>query len=87
MPDDDVKVKAFPTPSPMPEPKPTPPPPPTVARVVMHGRRPWVVGETIGLSRGYTFTPGSPVEVTAADAKILMGREWDGRRFVRVDDD
>lgn len=57
---------------------------PATVNVIMRARRPWAVGETIGLSRGYSFAPGVPVEVAAADAAILVGREWDGRRFLRA---
>lgn len=61
--------------------------PPTAKReaVVMSARRPWSIGQSIGLSRGYTFEPGKAIEVTAEDARILCGREWDGRRFRRAD--
>lgn len=58
--------------------------PPATVNVIMRARRPWAIGESIGLSRGYTFAPGVPVEVAAADAAILCSREWDGRRFVRA---
>ena len=49
--------------------------------VVMTGRRTWIIGESIGLSQGYTFVPGAPIEVTPGDAKLLLSREWDGRSF------
>lgn len=52
--------------------------------VVMSARRPWSIGQSIGLSRGYTFEPGKATEVTAEDARILCGREWDGRTFKRA---
>lgn len=52
--------------------------------VVMSARRPWSIGQSIGLSSGYTFEPGKATEVTAEDARILCGREWDGRTFKRA---
>ena len=53
----------------------------------MTGRRPWTVGDSISLSVGYTFVPGVPIVVTAADAKVLCGRkDWDGRHFEHVGD-
>lgn len=52
--------------------------------VVMTARRPWSIGQSIGLSRGYTFVPGEVTEVTVGDAAVLCGREWDGRTFKRA---
>lgn len=60
-------------------------PPAKATTVVMSARRPWSIGQSIGLSRGYTFEPGKAVEVTAEDARILCAREWDGRAFRRAD--
>lgn len=59
---------------------------PATALVVMTGRRPWAVGESIGLSQGYSFEPGVPVAVAEADAKLLVGKKdgWDGRHFERA---
>lgn len=58
---------------------------PTTVEVVMSGGRTWHIGESIGLSRGYMFSPGMAVEVTEADARILCRGNWDGRSFERVD--
>lgn len=60
---------------------------PVTVSVLMSGRRPWAVGDAIGLSQGYTFEPGVPIEVTEADAKILCNKDgWDGRHFERCGD-
>lgn len=53
--------------------------------IVMKARRGWSIGESIGLSQGYTFQPGVAQEVTAADAAILLAGQFDGRTFTRAD--
>lgn len=60
---------------------------PATVLVVMTAGRPWAVGESIGLSKGYTFEPGVPIDVSSADAKILCTKDgWDGRYFERCGD-
>lgn len=41
--------------------------------VVMAGRRRWMIGAAIGLSRDYLFVGGVPVTVPDEDAAVLLG--------------
>lgn len=51
--------------------------------VVMAGRRRWVIGGAIGLSRDYFFVGGQPIEVSDEDARVLLALT-DGHEFALV---
>lgn len=53
--------------------------------VVMAGRRRWIIGGAIGLSRDYAFKGGTPEEVTDEDAAILLALT-DGHEFALAQD-
>lgn len=43
--------------------------------VVLRGYRNWIIGGEIGLSKGYVFRRNMPIDVTDADAEILLACE------------
>lgn len=53
--------------------------------VVMAGRRRWMIGAAIGLSRDYLFVGGVPMTVPDEDAAVLLALT-DGHVFALADD-
>ena len=55
--------------------------------IVMEGRRRWIIGAGIGLSKDYVFVGGQAVEVPDEDAAILLdATKTDSHAFVLADD-
>lgn len=56
-----------------------------VTVVMSGGTRPWLIGESIGLSTGYEIRPGVPITMPRTDAELLLSHPWDGRAFEVVE--
>jgi len=56
--------------------------------MLINTRATWLAGPDAGLSTAYRFAPGVAVEVTDADAKLLLdATKVDGRTFVKAGTD